>query len=268
MLFNLLTKGYSLRQASSILHVSVPTLSNDHKALRLYFKEQMATYIDHRLPELWESTLNNLHMVMQSVHKIVDDPETSTHDKLQALSLLESCSSTKLNLISDATVIQEALRFVDAAKQRIVEIAPNKAHEMLQPERGDNAVATSPQQKQKSVTENQEDTQLEENDESIHNSNKSDEMYSSSSSREETIINDDEDLSLEDNKVTDPNNSSSSSSFVSASAAEEVNHPIYNRPAAASTNKRDKQLTRRVADLDREMDDDDSDGSNNYNSVF
>jgi hypothetical protein len=207
-------------------------------------------------------------MVMQSVHKIVDDPETSTHDKLQALSLLESCSSTKLNLISDATVIQEALRFVDAAKQRIVEIAPNKAHEMLQPERGDNAVATSPQQKQKSVTENQEDTQLEENDESIHNSNKSDEMYSSSSSREETIINDDEDLSLEDNKVTDPNNSSSSSSFVSASAAEEVNHPIYNRPAAASTNKRDKQLTRRVADLDREMDDDDSDGSNNYNSVF
>ncbi len=86
------------------------------------------------MPELWESCLTNLHLCMAAISKISEDPNISTHDRLHSLSLLADCSQMKLSFISDATIIQEALRFIDQIKQRIVEIAPEQSRELLRSE--------------------------------------------------------------------------------------------------------------------------------------
>jgi hypothetical protein len=51
---------------------------------------------------------------------------TAAHDKLDAHSLMVDCIEVKEDLISDPTVIQEALQIVDRTKKHLVEIDPEK----------------------------------------------------------------------------------------------------------------------------------------------
>jgi predicted transcriptional regulator len=130
-LHTLMSKGLNQYQCAAILGCSQETVSGDQAYLRSYFREQMRYYVQDRLPELWESCLTNLHSCMAAISKISQDPNISTHDRLHSLSLLADCSQMKLSLISDATIIQEALRFIDQTKQRIVEIVPEQTRELL-----------------------------------------------------------------------------------------------------------------------------------------
>ena len=144
-LHTLMAKGLNQYQAAAFLHCSQETVCNDVAWLRNYYKQQMHHYIENRLPELWESCLTQLHNTMGAVARIAEDPNTSTHDKLHAHSLMVNCIEVKEELISDPTIIQEALDIVDQTKRRIVEIAPEKSKELLQTE---EEVQPTPQQQQ------------------------------------------------------------------------------------------------------------------------
>ena len=126
MLHSLMAKGLNTFQAASVLGCSQPTVSQDLAWLRNYYKQQMLHYIENRLPELWESCLTQLHSTMAAVAKIAEDPNLPTHDKLHAHSLMVNCIEVKEDLISDLTVIQEALQIVDRTKKHLVEIDPEK----------------------------------------------------------------------------------------------------------------------------------------------
>jgi hypothetical protein len=124
-LHTLMAKGLNQYQAASVLGCSQETVCNDVAWLRNYYKQQMYHYIENRLPELWESCLTQLHGTMAAVAKIAEDPNTPTHHKLHAPSLMVDCIKVKEGLMSDPTIIQEALQLVDNAEKRIVEITPN-----------------------------------------------------------------------------------------------------------------------------------------------
>jgi hypothetical protein len=55
----------------------------------------------------------------------VNNPEDKK-DKLHALSLAKDCYSMKLELLTNATVIEDALKFVSANKDNKVVLANNK----------------------------------------------------------------------------------------------------------------------------------------------
>src|SRR5919107_544149 len=131
---SLMAKGYNQYQTSAILHCSQETVCKDVAWLRNYYRQQMHRYIENRLPELWESCLMQLHSTMAAVAKIAEDSNISTHDKLHAHSLMVDCIKIKEGLISDPTIIQEALDIVDQTKKRIVEITPEKSKELLHTE--------------------------------------------------------------------------------------------------------------------------------------
>ena len=121
----------------------------------------MHHYIENRLPELWESCLTQLHNTMAAVARIAADPNTPTHDKLYAHSLMVDCIEVKEELISDPTIIQEALDIVDQTKNRIVEIAPESSKELLhmEEEEGKEVQPTKQQHQQEEESEeHQEET--------------------------------------------------------------------------------------------------------------
>ena len=153
---SLLAKGYNQYQTAAILHCSQETVYKDVAWLRNYYKQQMHRYIENRLPELWESCLMQLHSTMAAVAKIAEDPNTSTHDKLHAHSLMVDCIKVKEGLISDPTIIQQALDIVDQTKKRIVEIAPEKSKKLLHMEEEQEEVQPTQQQEEESE-EHQED---------------------------------------------------------------------------------------------------------------
>jgi len=156
------------RIGSGILQCSQETISKDVAWLRNYYKQQLHRYIENRLPELWESCLTQLHSTMAAVAKIGEDPNISTHDKLHAHSLMVDCIKVKEDLISDPTIIQEALDIFDQTKKRIVEITPEQSKELLYMEEEGKEVQLTKQQYQQE--EESEEYQKEQKQQKTNNS--------------------------------------------------------------------------------------------------
>jgi DNA-binding CsgD family transcriptional regulator len=156
---SLMAKGYNQYQTAAILHCSQETVCKDVAWLRNYYKQQMHHYIENRLPELWESCLTQLHSTMAAVAKIAEDSNTPTHDKLHAHSLMVDCIKVKEGLISDPTIIQEALDIVDQTKKRIIEITSEKSSGLLRIEVEGKEVQPTKQQQEESEEHQEEQKQ-------------------------------------------------------------------------------------------------------------
>jgi hypothetical protein len=107
------SKGNSQREIAQILQVSNGTVNRDLSILRQQAKANIKKYIDERLPEEYEKCMVGLTAITREAWKT----EQSTQDnreKVQALSLAKECYSMKLDLLTNATVVDDAIRFVEA----------------------------------------------------------------------------------------------------------------------------------------------------------
>jgi hypothetical protein len=105
---------------------------------------------------------------MADVSKIAEDPDIPTHDKLHAHSLMVDCIKAKEELISDPTIIKEALDIIDQAKKHIVEISQEKSKQLLHmEEEGKEVQPTKQQHEQEESEEHQEEQQKQKTNNSI-----------------------------------------------------------------------------------------------------
>jgi Trp operon repressor len=107
----LCSKGYSQREISQILRVGLATVNRDISYLRNQAKANIKRYIDERLPEEYEKCLVGLNAITREVWNTSQHTEDK-REKLQALSLAKECYSMKLDLLTNATVVDDAIRFV------------------------------------------------------------------------------------------------------------------------------------------------------------
>src|SRR5919198_645314 len=97
----LCSKGYSQREISQVLQVGLATVNRDISYLRDQAKNNIKKYIDERLPEEYE------------------------REKIQALSLAKDCYSMRLDLLTNATVVDDAIRFVSSKSKEKIKSASN-----------------------------------------------------------------------------------------------------------------------------------------------
>ena len=69
--------------------------------------------------------------VISQTWEIINNPNVWYHDRLHALSLVADCNERRLDMASNGSIVEDGIRFVLQAKQRIVEIAPEKSKELL-----------------------------------------------------------------------------------------------------------------------------------------
>jgi hypothetical protein len=93
------------------LQISQPTINRDITYLRQQAKENIKRYIDERLPEEYEKCIVGLTAITKEAWNTAHDPEYK-REKIQALSLAKECYSMKLDLLTNATVVDDAIRFV------------------------------------------------------------------------------------------------------------------------------------------------------------
>jgi predicted transcriptional regulator len=108
----LCSKGYSQREISHVLHVGVATVNRDISYLRNQAKDNIKKYIDERLPEEYEKCLVGLTAVTKEAWNTSQHTE-DIREKIQALSLAKECYFMKLDLLTNATVVDDAIRFVE-----------------------------------------------------------------------------------------------------------------------------------------------------------
>ena len=107
----LCSKGYSQREISQILQVGLATVNRDISYLRNQAKSNIKKYIDERLPEEYEKCLVGLTAILREAWTTSQQTEDK-REKIQELSLAKECYSMKLDLLTNAAVVDDAIRFV------------------------------------------------------------------------------------------------------------------------------------------------------------
>jgi predicted transcriptional regulator len=107
----LASQGYNQSEISRILQISQPTINRDLSYLRQRAKSNIKRYIDERLPEEYEKCLVGLNAITKEAWNTAANTEVK-REKIQALSLAKECYSMKLELLTNATVVDDAIRFV------------------------------------------------------------------------------------------------------------------------------------------------------------
>src|SRR4026207_444065 len=107
----LLSKGDSQSDIAKTLHVDLSIISRDVYFLRQQAKANIKRYIDERLPEEYEKCLVGLNAITKEAWNTAHNTEDK-REKIQALSLAKECYSMKLDLLTNATVVDDAIRFL------------------------------------------------------------------------------------------------------------------------------------------------------------
>src|ERR1044072_1954835 len=107
----LASQGYNQTEISRILQISQPTINRDLSVLRQQAKTNIKRYIDQRLPEEYEKCMVGLTAITKEAWNTAHNTEDK-REKIQALSLAKECYSMKLDLLTNATVVDDAIRFV------------------------------------------------------------------------------------------------------------------------------------------------------------
>jgi predicted transcriptional regulator len=122
--FELSSKGQSQTEIARTLQISEATISRDLDYLRAQSKHNIKKYIDERLPEEYEKCLVGLNAITKEAWNTAQDTE-DRREKIQALSLAKECYSMKLDLLTNATVVDDAIRFVSHKSKSEIESSSN-----------------------------------------------------------------------------------------------------------------------------------------------
>jgi hypothetical protein len=108
----LLSKGETNQsEIARTLQVDKSIICRDIAYLRQQAKANIKRYIDERLPEEYEKCLVGLNAITREAWNTAQSTEDK-REKIQALSLAKECYSMKMDLLTDATVVDDAIRFV------------------------------------------------------------------------------------------------------------------------------------------------------------
>lgn len=104
-------QGRTQLEIAQTLQVSVGTVNNDLSYLRDQAKYKIGEYIDEKLPHEYEKCLVGLNLIQREAWNTAQNTQ-DPREKIHALSLAKDCYAMKLDLLTNATVVDDAIRFV------------------------------------------------------------------------------------------------------------------------------------------------------------
>jgi hypothetical protein len=109
----LASQDYNQSEISRVLQISQPTINRDITYLRQQAKSNIKKYIDERLPEEYEKCLVGINMIKKEAWTVAQNTQDNK-EKIQALYLIKECHSMELDLFTNATVVDDAIRFISS----------------------------------------------------------------------------------------------------------------------------------------------------------
>jgi hypothetical protein len=99
------------------LQVGLATVNREVSYPRNQVKTNIKKYIDESLPEAYERCLVGLNAITKEAWNTAHNTEDK-REKIHALSLAKECYSMKLDLLTNATVVDDAMRFETSQKSK------------------------------------------------------------------------------------------------------------------------------------------------------
>jgi hypothetical protein len=108
-----LVQGYSQWDMADDRKGDQSTISRDINYLRSQSRQKIRKYIEERLPEEYEKRLLGLTIILKEAWTTSQNTEDK-RAKIHALSLAKECYSMKLDLLTNVTVVNDAMKFVSS----------------------------------------------------------------------------------------------------------------------------------------------------------
>jgi DNA-binding CsgD family transcriptional regulator len=109
----LTSQGHSQRDISTKLQIGIGTVNRDLAYIKQQSRLKIRKYIDETLPEEYEKCLVGITSILKEAWNTAQYSENK-REKIHALSLAKECYSMKLDLLTNATVVNDAVRFVSS----------------------------------------------------------------------------------------------------------------------------------------------------------
>ncbi len=106
------SQGYSQIEISTIMKISIGTVNKDLQYLKERARENIKKYVDEKLPEEYEKCLVGVNSILKEAWMTAQQAQ-GEREKLQALNLAKECYSMKMDMLTNATVIDDAIRFIN-----------------------------------------------------------------------------------------------------------------------------------------------------------
>jgi hypothetical protein len=111
------TRGLSQTEIARELQVSKASISLDIQYLRSQAKESIREYVTEHLPEQYQVCLTALDTIIKRAFDILET-SPDNREKLQAMELFKDTHLVKLELLSNATTIDNALNYIRNKQQQ------------------------------------------------------------------------------------------------------------------------------------------------------
>jgi hypothetical protein len=116
----LLAKGhYSHRQVASILQIPKSTVSRDILDINKQAKESIRKFIDERLPHEYNQVMIGIDEIIQQAWGMLNNDANVVTDRIHCLALAKEAYQMKLDLLTNAAVIEDAGRFMQEKKMEL-----------------------------------------------------------------------------------------------------------------------------------------------------
>ena len=149
----LTSKGHTQSDISNMLQISISTISRDLSSIREEAKDHVRKYIDERLPEEYEKCLIGLTAILREAWN-TSTQTADNREKIQALSLAKECYSMKLDLLTNATVVDDAIRFVEGSRDKLIMSKEGDSKASRQPDYNEALEKKEEEKESKMVTTN------------------------------------------------------------------------------------------------------------------
>ena len=113
-------KGYSQSEITKMLDIDKSTVSRDITFLKEEAKETIKNHIQDKLPYEYSKCISGLEEIIKESWIVATQAEKigNTKDKLQSLALIKDTYNTKMDLLTNASLLQDSIKFVSETKQK------------------------------------------------------------------------------------------------------------------------------------------------------
>ena len=104
------TKGHTQREIAAELQIPLTDVNRDLKYLREQARNSIQHYIDEYLPAEYQYCLDALNLIVKEMWAL--QPQDN-RELMQSRALIKDCCAMRIDLLSSATVVDRAVKFVD-----------------------------------------------------------------------------------------------------------------------------------------------------------
>jgi hypothetical protein len=109
---DLSSKGHTEREIAKTLQVCCATVHRDIEQLRRQAKANISRFIDDKLPLEYQKCMVGLDAILKKTWEMSNNDTAMEREKLQAMSVGMQAYSMKIDLLTNATVVERAVQFV------------------------------------------------------------------------------------------------------------------------------------------------------------